>query len=523
MGKIIAILPAYNAKNTFKAVVDSLPRGVFSHIVLSDDGSGDGTFEAAKRDKRLTVIQTPKNLGYGGNLKYSLSTAIAMGADIVVEIHPDGEYLPDGILPALEKVNNGAHLVLGNRFIGRGEGMYRWKQIGTKVLTNFDNLLLKTPCGDLHQGFRVYTKTLLTQVPYKSYANDYLFSFEIIVDATRSKLRVDEVPVGTRYTGSKRGAFPKAAVVYSLKTFGVLARLVSNYQSITREYDKNIQCSICESIHTTYLYHRREFTSIYKCYACGSGFTYPLKWDASTAYPEAYYANTSLVYLVKSAVYSWFQGRRVLWAKNYCTPGSRIIDVGAGEGLFEKQLGTLYNVISLEAPFAHVVNKKVVKTITEPSVKIGTIDAVTFWQSFEHMDNPKEELHRILRFLKPGGLIMIEYPRFDSWESKWFLGRWYHLDIPRHRTHFSAIGLEKLVASTGVEIVLNKSIPAYEYSVIGIASSVIGWTPDDLLSKLNKPVWGVIMFPILLASCIVELLSALSGQSPIGLLIARKH
>ena len=300
MGKIIAILPAFNAKNTFKAVVDSLPLGVFSHIVLSDDGSGDGTFEAAKRDKRLTVVRTPRNLGYGGNLKYSLSTAIAMGADIVVEIHPDGEYLPDGILPALEKVKKGAKLVLGNRFKGRGVGMYGWKQIGTKILTIFDNLWLKTSCSDLHQGFRVYTKTLLTQVPYKSYANDYLFSFEIIVDAIRLKMRVDEVPVSTRYTGSKRGAFPKAAVIYSLKTFGVLARLASNYQSITRGNDKYIQCSICESKHTTFLYYSREFTSIYKCYACRSGFTYPLKWVASSAYPEAYYANSSLMSAVKS-------------------------------------------------------------------------------------------------------------------------------------------------------------------------------------------------------------------------------
>jgi glycosyltransferase involved in cell wall biosynthesis len=51
--KVIAILPAHNARNTVLAVIRSLPKGVFDAIIVSDDCSADGTWEYLSRIRRI--------------------------------------------------------------------------------------------------------------------------------------------------------------------------------------------------------------------------------------------------------------------------------------------------------------------------------------------------------------------------------------------------------------------------------------------------------------------------------------
>lgn len=224
---VIAILPAYNAARTVVDFVFTLPRSIFSELILVDDSSSDGTFAIAKTIRGLTVYKTPRNLGYGGNLKYCLSTALRHGADIVIELHPDGEYKPDGIQPALGEVRRGAQLVLGNRLDSDpvAAGMRPEKFIITRWLSAVDNAVLGTHIPDLHQGFRVYTRDLLTRVPYGKNSDGYIFSFEIIAQAVFFGMRVSSVPVSVAYTGAKRGASIWNSFVYTMKTLHVLFEL----------------------------------------------------------------------------------------------------------------------------------------------------------------------------------------------------------------------------------------------------------------------------------------------------------
>jgi glycosyltransferase involved in cell wall biosynthesis len=225
--KIVAILPAYNAARTIVPFVRSLPNDVFDDIIVSDDSSPDGTFAVAKKIHGIFLYSTPHNLGYGGNVKQCLQLALKKKADVIVELHPDGEYGLDGIAPALAAVKKGALLVLGNRFAGDpiGHGMRRSKYAVTRLLTGIDNLLLGTRIPDLHQGFRVYTKKFLTDIPFEKGSNDYRFSFEIIVEAIRRHIPIASVPVTVHYTGNKRGASVPASIVYTFATFGILWKL----------------------------------------------------------------------------------------------------------------------------------------------------------------------------------------------------------------------------------------------------------------------------------------------------------
>ena len=223
--KIFAILLAYNVEKTLSKFYKSLPKKLFDKVILVDDASKDNTYALAKK-LGITSYRNPQNLGYGGNLKRALNIGLRLGGDVFVDIHPDGEYKPSAIPLALKKIDEGALLVLGNRFFQRTKplksGMYWWKYIPILILNPIGNLLLGLKINDLHQGFRVYTRDLLQKINYRANSPGYLFSFEIISQAAFAKLPIAQVPVEIHYTGKKRGATLKKIIIYSLGTFKTL-------------------------------------------------------------------------------------------------------------------------------------------------------------------------------------------------------------------------------------------------------------------------------------------------------------
>lgn len=223
--RIIAVFIAYNAAKTLRKFYEEFPKHLVDEMILVDDASRDGTYELAKQ-LGITAYKNPVNLGYGGNMKRALALALRHRGDIFIDIHPDGEYKPTAIPAALQKVHEGAAFVVGDRFTTLDNplksGMYFWKFVPIWLLNAIDRLVLRVKIQDFHQGFRVYTKSLLEQTHFEQNSNNYLFSFELIAQAVFRKLPIAQVPVETHYTGNKRGASLKNSILYSLGTFKVL-------------------------------------------------------------------------------------------------------------------------------------------------------------------------------------------------------------------------------------------------------------------------------------------------------------
>ena len=103
--KVIVVMPARNAAKTLEATVAGIPHGWVDEIILVDDSSTDDTVELARK-LPLHVVWHPHNVGYGGNQKTCYLEALQRDADVVVMLHPDGQYEP-GMIPQARRADRG--------------------------------------------------------------------------------------------------------------------------------------------------------------------------------------------------------------------------------------------------------------------------------------------------------------------------------------------------------------------------------------------------------------------------------
>src|SRR6476620_9406636 len=147
-GKIVVVMPAYNAGKTLERTYGAIPAGWVDDVILVDDKSPDDTIEVA-RSLPLQVIWHPHNVGYGGNQKTCYLEALQRGADVVVMLHPDGQYAPEALPQLVAPIIAGeADLVLGSRMAipgaAREGGMPRYKIVANRFLTGVENRVLGT-------------------------------------------------------------------------------------------------------------------------------------------------------------------------------------------------------------------------------------------------------------------------------------------------------------------------------------------------------------------------------------------
>ncbi len=225
----VIVLPAYRAAKTLVEVVGDIPQGHADRILLVDDASADATVSVATA-LRLDVIRHRRNLGYGGNQKTCYRQALAMGADVVVMLHPDGQYDP-AIIPKLCGVieSGEADIVLGSRWLGLDPakaGMPWWKRLGNRFLTAAENRVLGLKLSEYHTGYRAYSRRFLEAIPFLENSNDFVFDTQVLIQAATFGFSIGEVPAIGRYHADASSVSFRTSTVYGLKTLGALLRYV---------------------------------------------------------------------------------------------------------------------------------------------------------------------------------------------------------------------------------------------------------------------------------------------------------
>lgn len=197
--KLIIQIPCYNEAKTLEIALNALPRQIEGidaiEYLIINDGSDDDTVEVARRWGVNYVVNFRKNRGLAKGFMAGLDACLRKGADIIVNTDADNQYegadIEKLVRPILEKKTD---IVIGERPIDEIEDFSPLK----KKLQHFGSWVVRkasrSDIPDAPSGFRAYSREAAMRL---NVTNEYTYTLETIVQAGRTKIAMDSVPVRT--------------------------------------------------------------------------------------------------------------------------------------------------------------------------------------------------------------------------------------------------------------------------------------------------------------------------------------
>lgn len=229
---------------------------------------------------------------------------------------------------------------------------------------------------------------------------------------------------------------------------------------------------------------------IWRCARCGHGVTRPEMADVSPLYAgresEDFLARDSgWVQRLKQRVTRGLA--RWLLAQAPAAP-RRIVDFGTGNGMLARSLAEVapagaetYALDFFDDPPCPLPGVQY-RSFARAGDLHGTVDLLTCFHVLEHDDDSDAMLARILAFLRPGGVAVIEVPNVDCVWTPWFgaaCANWY---APYHRVHFTRASLRGLCERRGLTVLREQDIcgPTFALSL----AMLLGARPNSALFGL---------------------------------------
>jgi glycosyltransferase involved in cell wall biosynthesis len=208
--KICVCVPMYNCEKQIPRVVqqfEDVPNGLVSEIVIIDNGSTDGSVEAAKaalaRMRRFPgkILINNENYGLGGSHKVAFDYSLANGMDYCIILHGDDQGNISDVLPLLEE---GKHFevdcLLGARFLPDSKLInYSWfRTFGNRVF----NLIFSAAVGrrlyDLGAGLNIYSTAMFADRHYRRLPDDLTVNYVHMLFMSQMGLHYRFFPVTWR-------------------------------------------------------------------------------------------------------------------------------------------------------------------------------------------------------------------------------------------------------------------------------------------------------------------------------------
>jgi glycosyltransferase involved in cell wall biosynthesis len=193
--ELSVVMPCLNEEETVgvcvrKAVETLHKTGIQGEVIVADNGSTDGSVEAAQAEGARVVHVKAK--GYGNALRGGIE---ASRGKYVLMADADDSYDFTHIPRFMEQLRAGSDLVMGNRFLGgiANHAMpFLHRYLGNPVLTDIGKLFFASPCGDFHCGIRGFRKDSFQRMDLRSSGME--FASEMVVKASLLGMKVTEIP-----------------------------------------------------------------------------------------------------------------------------------------------------------------------------------------------------------------------------------------------------------------------------------------------------------------------------------------
>ena len=198
--------------------------------------------------------------------------------------------------------------------------------------------------------------------------------------------------------------------------------------------------------------------AIHVCGVCASGTTLPpvglAQLDAF--YPSAYQPHVVPAGPLARVMAGVQRARMRNWPLSELSSPGRALDVGCGRGDLGAELharGWSVDGVDPSADACAVARRRGIDArqgvLGALDPLPGNYDAVIFQHCLEHVVDPRADLVLAYRLLRPGGRVIVTLPNWGSWQRRRFRDRWFPLELPRHRTHFTRRGLRAALEQAG--------------------------------------------------------------------------
>lgn len=199
-------MPAFDEAGRLARTLEELA-GVGVTVFLVDDGS-EVPIDAAElpRGVRIVLARHVVNLGQGAALETARRLALEPrfsplgGFDAFVTMDSDGQHRASDVLALAEAIAAGADVALGNRFAGCSNVPFSRRML-LRLARVFERVTTGIRLSDAHNGLRAFGPRAIERMRIRQ--NRMAHATELtrrISRASRSGLRVVEVPVSVRYT-----------------------------------------------------------------------------------------------------------------------------------------------------------------------------------------------------------------------------------------------------------------------------------------------------------------------------------
>ena len=199
------VMPCLNERETVglcvrKALTSLRQAGIKGEVIVSDNGSTDGSVEIAESEGARVVQVAEK--GYGSALRGGI---LAATGKYVLMADTDDSHDLEHLDPFFDKLRSGYDLVMGNRFKGGIEpGAMSWKNryIGNPVLSFIGRLFFHADVGDFHCGLRGFSLSAFEKMDLRTTGME--FASEMVIKGKLMGLKITEVPTFMRQDGRSR-------------------------------------------------------------------------------------------------------------------------------------------------------------------------------------------------------------------------------------------------------------------------------------------------------------------------------
>lgn len=191
----LVIIPAFNEEKSIGLVLQDIPKGLISKIIVVDNNSDDSTAMVAKKAGAIVLKESQR--GYGKACLTGINYARKLHPDAVVFLDADYSDYPEEMERLLNKLRESNDLVIGSRVLGNSEKgallpQARW---GNFLAVTLIKLFFGQKYTDLGP-FRAIKWSKLMELEMQD--ENFGWTVEMQVKAAQKGFKISEVPVSYR-------------------------------------------------------------------------------------------------------------------------------------------------------------------------------------------------------------------------------------------------------------------------------------------------------------------------------------